>query len=783
MGQDHVALATVLANELAYIALRAVQIMVRHFVPFCLEPQHRRAFRCVFDQMIGPAIGQMNMLAMDVETFVQEYNSAIIRIRVRAMNVLDPELIGDRIGTPPSLLALPVQLRAGRRILTDQGLGLDFGELHEAPLVDKCEDRQDSPADMAGQEQSELHAAARAWAEAGFAVFPCASGQKIPAVPGGLNAATTDLDQIDRWWSEHPDYNIGVSPSANDQPLFVLDVDPPLGADTLKALEQQHGKLPSTLTIRTPRGGLHYWFAGSCPSTVGKLGPKLDTRGDGGYVLVPPSVVNGVEYSYVGETDDIATGPSWIAEAITEAHEAHVAPEGVPLDLDANIDRARLLLREYVSRGDVAIEGQGGDNRTYQVACEILNLGLSPERAWAVIRDEWNPHCVPPWDKDELAIKVRNAAEYSQNDIGAWANPNDQEVFAHVAALAPADQTAAIRQSKFYPRDETEQDQRPEPTWLLPNLLPDESTVMMFGPSGNYKSFLALDLALMLSAGIAGWGTRARDPVPVVYVAAEGSRGVERLRRPAWRKARGIDSALPFYTVDTMPLIARPNEVLELIEAIKARAITPKLVVLDTFARAMAGLNENDAKDAGDFIEAIEAIKRVLHCTVLVLHHTGKEEGRGARGSSALFAGFDSMIEVKAHTDKKIVTVAVRKHKDADIPAQPWTFQGDASHGALVFNEIDTAQYNAIQTENDPFSPTRIGAALVELCAVPGAGVTTQVLATHICPPLQDDTAEGRARAIEGFARRLGQLAKGKLAGYCEGYGRDLRWFIPVVEN
>lgn len=538
--------------------------------------------------------------------------------------------------------------------------------------------------------------------------------------------------------------------------------------------------MPDTLTIRTPRGGLHYWLQGSCPSTVQKLGPKVDTRGDGGYVLVPPSIVDGKSYDYVSEKE-IAGAPAWIAQTIATNSEATAAPAAVELDLQENVERARQLLRGYVDASHVAIEGSGGDNRTYQVACEVLNLGLSADKAFDLLDAEWNNHCVPPWEADELRAKIANAVSYAQNDFGVWAVPSSEEVFNHLVHNAPPTDP---KRSRFYPLDETEQDTLPEPTWLLPNILPDESTVLMYAPSGEYKTFLALDMAFTLASGQAGWGAPAREPVDVVYVAAEGARAIARQRRPGWRKARNFNGAMRFFTVPTMPLVARVNEIDEFCKTIVARGVKPRLVVLDTFARAMAGKNENDAKDTGEFVEAVEAIKRCFGCTVLTLHHTGKEEVRGARGSSALVAGLDTIIEVKSDRDRKLAVVTVRQHKDADEPTAPWTFQAEVVGSTLVFNQLDAGAYEALCRENDPFSQVHIGAALRELTAITAAnGVTTQVLATHLCPPLAADSSEDRERAVAGFARKLGALSKSRLRAYTEGQGRGLKWFVPTLDT
>lgn len=631
-----------------------------------------------------------------------------------------------------------------------------------------------------------LHQAAREWALKGFAVFPCGAGSKKPGIEGGngLKDATTDIAQIDRWWTSNPSYNIGCAPDTSGQ-LSVLDVDPPRGESTLADLELEHELLPATFTVRTPRGGRHIWFKGQLPSSVGTetsgLGPKLDTRGIGGYVLLPPSSVDGVEYESENE-NEIAPLPSWITPGlkIHEPQRAPCATEGV-IDAPEQVGRASRLLADYCAASDVAVEGRGGDNRTFQVACEVLNLGVSPPRAYELIRDIWNPHCIPPWDLDDLAQKVANASEYAQNEEGCWA-VDVATVYAPFLSVYSADPKTL--QSRFYPRDETEQDKRPEPRWLMEGLLPAASTVMLYGPSGSYKSFLALDMALTLASGIAAWGAPARAACDVVYVPAEGARSVERLRRPAWKMARQVEGPLPFYSIDTMPLVARPAEVVELVEAIKQRGLNPGLIVLDTLSRALAGMNENDAKDAGIFIEAIEMLKRAFDCTVLVVHHSGKEAARGARGSSALFAGFDAVFEVKAKKETKTVTVYERKQKDADEREAPLAFAGRVVGPSLVFFELAPGELKALQVADDAMHPAKVGAALRSLGAIgQERAVSTQVLASHMTPHIVDDTVESHQRAVTVCGRMLHKASHERLAGYVIQRNATIAWCLPVPDS
>lgn len=139
--------------------------------------------------------------------------------------------------------------------------------------------------------------AALVYVLAGAHLIPCVPGGKEPACANGVHDATNDPEKICAWWRENPEFNIGLAPDRSG--LFVLDVDGEIGEQTLAALELEHGTLPLTLAVRTPRGGWHLYFRGRCASTVGKLGPKIDTRGYGGYVLLPPSVVAGKSYALV----------------------------------------------------------------------------------------------------------------------------------------------------------------------------------------------------------------------------------------------------------------------------------------------------------------------------------------------------------------------------------------------------------------------------------------------------------------------------------------------------
>jgi hypothetical protein len=145
-------------------------------------------------------------------------------------------------------------------------------------------------------------------------VFPVRPKSKIPATENGLLAATIDVDRISRYWAGHPEHNVGIRCGVPSR-IVVLDVDGDNGTESLRALEREYGDLPETTSIVTPRGGQHYYFAhplvGEVRNTQGVPGVGLDVRGDGGYVLAPPSGVG--ERTYEMDNDaPLAILPDWL---------------------------------------------------------------------------------------------------------------------------------------------------------------------------------------------------------------------------------------------------------------------------------------------------------------------------------------------------------------------------------------------------------------------------------------------------------------------------------------
>lgn len=609
---------------------------------------------------------------------------------------------------------------------------------------------------------SELHKAARRYAEAGIPVFPVEVNGKKPVTANGFYDATTDLAQIDKWWSS-ADYNLAFSPGENN--LFVIDLDPGY------CLPEN---LPETYTVRTPRQGFHFYFSGNGPTTANKLGAHVDTRGIGGYVLAPPSVIHGCEYRVEINTD-YAELPAWVSEALQKS-DTKIASSTSEKDLPINIERAKGVLTKYVDDDKVAVEGQGGDDLTYRICCEILDFGLTPETALQLLCEIWNDHCRPPWPSDDLAAKLQNADSYRQNEVGAYALEPTEKVFGHILAkLYP------VKRSRFYFKSEEEQDDEPEPQWIIRDLISERSTVLMFGPTQSYKSFIALELALSIATGQCSFGASTL-PGKVFYCALEGRAHLKKARR-AWRLARGIEGRITNFLLGTAPLVGIPGEIEEYCDEIQKRcgqAGSPKVIIVDTLGKSMAGLNENDARDAGLFIRFCDSMVERFGCTIIAIHHSGKDTAKGARGSSAFHAGFDTVIEVSAQRETKAVSVKVQKHKDAEERETPWTFEGRLIGGSLAFFPTDAKEHFKLTHEQDEYSPKKIGAALQKLSAYgEDKAVTTNVLASQLAPRGENQSESDFQIVLARTARALHKAGKDRLEAYTATKARQTLWLLP----
>ena len=236
------------------------------------------------------------------------------------------------------------------------------------------------------------------YAARGWRVLPVKG--KIPLLKDWPNRATTDPDTIRSWWAQWTTANVGI---ATGQGLWVLDVDPDKGGDdSLRALEAQYGPLPQTPVVLTGGGGSHYYFQHLglfIGNSVGKLGPGLDIRTDGGQAVAPPSIHPNSGRTYEWEAahhpDDIplAPVPSWLLDKLATKCERTTSTKS----------------------GGAIQEGQRNDALARE-AGKLRHIGLNGTELEAALLAINRARCTPPLQDDEVRGIAGSVGRYPTGD-------------------------------------------------------------------------------------------------------------------------------------------------------------------------------------------------------------------------------------------------------------------------------------------------------------------------------------------------------------------------------
>ena len=206
------------------------------------------------------------------------------------------------------------------------------------------------------------------------------------------------------------------------------------------------------------------------------------------------------------------------------------------------------------------------------------------------------------------------------------------------------------------------------PPQLVDGVLEEDSVVALVGPPNCGKSFLALDWACSIATGLS-WQGRTVAEGPVVYLAGEGRPGLQR-RLSAWQEQFGIISphrmqistkGADLTDLESVQAIARSLE-----KITEKNGEEPKLIVIDTVARHFGESDENSTRDMNKFIGLLDELRRIWSCAILLVHHSGKDAARGARGSTALRGAVD--VEYALGSTEGVMTLSCTKSKDSAIP-------------------------------------------------------------------------------------------------------------------
>jgi hypothetical protein len=247
--------------------------------------------------------------------------------------------------------------------------------------------------------------------------------------------------------------------------------------------------------------------------------------------------------------------------------------------------------------------------------------------------------------------------------------------------------------------------------WMIDGAFPSGGFLGLYGPSGGLKSFVAIDIALHIATG-REWHGHAVRQGPAVYVAGEGRRGIAK-RVLGWRSSKGI--APEAFRLLAYPVAMTTAELNDLIAVVSDLPERPRLIVLDTLARTFGPGDENSQQDMSAYVRACDRLSADTGAAILIVHHTGKDETRGLRGSNALLGALDTNVLVKrmGRNVELINEAPFGKQKDADefetvrLVAQPISFEhrGETEKTLVLMPDTDPVRTTDDSEPVQPLGP------------------------------------------------------------------------------
>jgi len=268
--------------------------------------------------------------------------------------------------------------------------------------------------------------------------------------------------------------------------------------------------------------------------------------------------------------------------------------------------------------------------------------------------------------------------------------------------------------------------------WLVQGVIPQRSFVALYAPPASFKSFIALDIAECIATGRAFLGNQISKQGAVLYIAGEGHGGIG-TRIKALKIHHGTPEGTPVYFLRRqVNLRSSQTDLKDLVQAIddlKAiHEIHFEMIIIDTLARAFGGGNENASEDMGAFITAAGAIQGKYECSLLVVHHAGKDATKGLRGHSSLLGAVDTELEIirieGAQPPKGILHIS--KQKDGEDGQRIGFKMVEVTTGSSGVIDFEGASSLAVEADeemdtdrpNQATPPNRTGAGMNQRLAL-----------------------------------------------------------------
>jgi hypothetical protein len=545
-----------------------------------------------------------------------------------------------------------------------------------------------------------------------YPVFPCrrrdekdTTGRiqkaKSPLTRNGFKDASQDEAMIRRWWGNYPDALVGV-PTGSRTNLAVLDFDARVADDQAQDwLSENQSIITATRVHQTGggSGGRHYLFQtpagvkirGGASVTLGKVRRGgLDIRAEGGYVIWWP-----LHFGQSGPLADIATLPAgliderrmdlelpsevaaklpprlgtsqdfqrdlprvtdalahinpeeydaWLMVGMALHHASGGADDGLELwDAWASGGLTGTLPHNYAGRAD--IEHRWQSFHLDRAGGVTLGSVFSAAKAGGYVHVSEAVRLGPP---------PREEGEPDWSDVPEAQGLERTSEPATEPATRPTGRGA--RRLVLRPVSEIVSERR-ESVWLIHNVIEANVLAVLAGPRASFKSFVALDWSMRIAAA----GN------PVVILSGEGA-GLGR-RVEAWMMTHGHGKTLDDLQLLALESVANLNadeEMADLQAAVDEVGIRPALIVVDTFSKFSAGLDENSNQEVAEYLSKLTiGLRERYTSTVLLVAHSGHGDAKRPRGASALMANPDAEYIIE-RPNPTAMNVAISRERFKD---------------------------------------------------------------------------------------------------------------------
>lgn len=572
-------------------------------------------------------------------------------------------------------------------------------------------------------QQEQALAIARMLVKAGVPMFlaqPDAKSRSGWALPFGWETNEPDLSVVDAW-------RPGMALCAVTGHTFdLVDIDPRSGG------READVPMPhSYLTAETPSGGRHHFVKTlGVPSLDGKVAPGVDVKsgtleGEGrGFAFIAPTVraskVDGIEREYrwvLGPKGPVLPTPDQLAGdgsgALLRARVLEIRRTAIS-ETPRRVGRTQAG-REWISaierlRTDVAHwvrNGWGGEAHSSILAATTRLARLDPERAEEAFYWAFQAGGAVP-DADDLS-KLHSALEKAVPDVvvpdaelSFW-DGGDRPPALGGSLSAPlvaggmagglSTLTAGIDalrsdgRRRFQPMSRAEAANIVPPDPLIQGVLLDNTKARLSGPSGTGKTWVVLDMAAHVSAGMA-WQGRPTRQTRVLYVAGEGAPSFNS-RIQAWE--RKYQRAAEVDIIPDAPQVGSEDwgafcQELDWMED------NYGLIVFDTQGSITVGLEENSNKDANIILARLDIVRRITGACLLLVHHTGWDDKGRPRGASAMYGGMDTELVLSGDVKDLKLTIDKQKYIEKD---KAMRLRTEASGPGLVLTPPGTNPQSA----------------------------------------------------------------------------------------